>query len=129
MSIIQMPNHTIYPGRAFGKNYPKFSRKMLHFEDYATPALPMPPKVMDWTHGLNINWGMMLNNDLGCCVEAAKGHAFQTLTLDNGRMTTVPDSVIESNYEANGGYVPGDPNTDQGENIVDSLNATIKNGF
>jgi hypothetical protein len=121
--VIQFPDHHIYPGRVFGKLYPKFSKKMLHFSDYATPALPMPPARVDWTRGFNINWGVMLNDSLGDCVEAAKGHALQTLTMDNGRMSTVPDSVILANYEANGGYVPGDPSTDNGENETDSLTA------
>jgi hypothetical protein len=115
--------------RKFGKLYPKFSKKMLHFEDYATKALPAPPARADWTRGLNINYSMMLNDTLGCCVEAAKGHAIQTLTLDNGRMSTVPDSVVLSNYEANAGYVPGDPSTDNGEVEVDSLTAWQKGNF
>lgn len=121
--ITQFPRHHIYPGRVFGKLYPKFSKKMLHFENYATPALPMPPSRCDWTRGFNINWQMMLNDQLGCCVESAKGHALQTLTLDNGRMYTTPDSITLADYEANGGYVFGNPATDNGEVEVDSLTA------
>jgi hypothetical protein len=32
-------------------------------------------------------------------------------------------------YEADAGYVPGDPSTDQGENELDTLNAWRQNGF
>jgi len=119
----------ITDNRKFGKLYPKFSKKMLHFEDYATRALPAPPPRTDWTRGFDINWSMFLNDQLGICVSSAKGHALQTLTLDNGRMVTVPDSVVLADYEQNGGYVPGDPSTDNGENEVDSLTAWQKSDF
>lgn len=115
--------------RKLGKLYPKFSKKMLKFEDYATAILPPPPLRVDWTRGFNFNYGMMLNDSLGCCVEAAKGHAIQTLTMDNGRMATVSDSIILSNYESNGGYIPGQPSTDNGENEVDSLTAWQRGTF
>ena len=68
----------------------------------------------------------MLNDNLGDCVEAAKGHAEQIWTLCNGRMVTVPDSTILTNYEANAGYVPGDSSTDNGEVELDSLTAWRK---
>jgi hypothetical protein len=38
-------------------------------------------------------------------------------------MVTVPDSTILNNYETNGGYVPGDASSDNGENELDSLKA------
>jgi hypothetical protein len=94
-----------------------------------TPALPAPPPRVDWTRGFNFDYRMMLNDSLGDCTEAAKGHGIQVWTLCNGRMVTEPDSVVLANYEANGGYVPGDSSTDQGENELDTLNAWRKNGF
>lgn len=71
----------------------------------------------------------MLNDSLGDCTEAAKGHGVQVWSLCNGRMLTAPDSLILSQYEANGGYIPGIPSTDQGEVELDTLNAWRKNGF
>ena len=67
-----------------------------------------------------------MNDNLGDCVEAAKGHAEQVWGLCNGRMVTVPDSTILANYEAIGGYVPGDPSTDNGEDELGSLTAWRK---
>lgn len=109
--------------RKLGKKPARFDARTLKFSAYATPALPAPPPRVDWTRGFNFNWGMMLNDSLGCCVEAAKGHAEQVWTLDNGRLVTVPDSTILSNYEKNGGYVPGDASTDNGEDELSSLTA------
>lgn len=115
--------------RKLGKRPPRFDHRTLRLASYLTPALPPPPPRVDWTRGFNINYGMMLNDSLGDCVEAAKGHAGQVWSLCNGRLVTVPDSIILSNYEANGGYVPGDASTDNGEVELDSLKAWRKNGF
>lgn len=128
-SVFKQQFQSVFRGRKFGKLYPRFSKKMLHFEDYATQALPAPPLRTDWTRGFDINYGMMLNDQVGNCVEAAKGHALQTLTLDNGHMSTVPNPIILANYEANSGYVLGDESTDNGEVEVDSLTAWQRGDF
>jgi hypothetical protein len=115
--------------RKLGKHPPKLDARTLRLERYLTPALPPPPLRADWTRGFRINYGTMLNDSLGDCTEAKKGHAIQCWTLCNGRMATVPDSVVLAAYEADAGYVPGNPATDQGENMLDNLNAWRKNGF
>jgi hypothetical protein len=104
-------------------------KRTLKFKDYLGLALPAPPPRVDWSRGFNINYGMMLNDTLGDCTEAKRGHAVQIWTLDNGRMVTVPDSVVLAAYEADGGYVPGNPSTDQGESLIDNLNDWRANGF
>ena len=115
--------------RLFGKKPARFDKRTLKFGSYLTPALPTPPPRVDWTRGFNIDWSMLLNDSLGDCTEAAKGHGLQVWGLCNGRMVTVPDSTVLAAYEANAGYVPGDASTDQGENELDTLNAWRKNGF
>lgn len=121
-----------------GKKAPRLDERTLKIEKYFTSALPAPPPRIDWTKGFNIDWGMMLNgpssnpivpDGIGDCTEAKKGHAVQVWTLNNGRMVTVPDSVVLAAYEADGGYVPGDPSTDNGEVMLDNLNDWRKNGF
>jgi hypothetical protein len=105
-----------------GKGAPKIDSKRLMLRDYLTSALPPPPKAVDWTKGSATNFGYMLNNDLGDCVIAAIGHAIQIWSLNVGTEITVPDSQIEHYYEIWAGYVPGNPNTDNGYVIVDALN-------
>lgn len=123
-----------------GKREPRIDRRTLLMHRYLLPSIPPPPPQVDWSRGFNINWGMMLNgpNDgstgvptdgLGDCTEAAKGHAIQTLTLNNGRMVTVPDSVVLSAYESECGYVLGQSATDQGGVELDVLNDWRQNGF
>lgn len=115
--------------RKLGKKPPKFDRRTLQFGTYLTSKLPTPPARVDWSRGFDIDYGMYLNDQLGCCVEAAKAHGEQIWTLDNGRMVTVPDSTVLGNYELNGGYVPGDAGTDNGENELDSLKAWRKSSM
>ena len=115
--------------RKFGKKPPRFDPRTLRIEHYFTSALPPAPSRVDWSRGFNINYGMMLNDTLGDCTEAKKGHAVQVWTLCNGRMVTVPDSVVLAAYEADGGYVPGDPSTDNGEDMLTNLNDWRQSGF
>jgi hypothetical protein len=75
---------------------------------------PSLPESVDYSVGMPTNLGVMLNDNLGDCVEAAVGHALQVWSFNTGAMTTPPDSAIEQFYEEAGGYVPGDPNTDNG---------------
>lgn len=114
------------PPRKLGKKPARFDKRTLKFGSYLTPALPAPPPHVDWSRGYSWDWHMFLNDQLGCCVEAAKGHAEQIWTMNNGRLVTVPDSTILANYEAIGGYVNGDPSTDNGEDELSSLTAWRK---
>jgi hypothetical protein len=76
------------------------------------------------------DWGMMLNDRLGCCTISAVGHAVQTWTANAlGRELTVPDSSILEYYEKWDGYNPADPATDQGGVEIDVLNDWRQQGF
>jgi hypothetical protein len=78
-------------------------------------ALPTPPAEIDYTVGMNPNFGMMGNDTLGDCVAAACSHGRQVITF-NGLHDerTTPDAEVLDLYSAACGYVPGEPNTDQG---------------
>jgi hypothetical protein len=62
---------------------------------------------------------MMLNDTLGCCTCADAGHRVMLWTKHGGSMVTPTDADILTAYEAVGGYVPGDPSTDQGAAMTD----------
>lgn len=115
--------------RKLGKKAPRLDPRTLKIERYFLPTLPPPPPRVDWSRGFAFDYGMMLNDTLGDCTEAKKGHAVQIWTLCNGRMVTVPDSVVLAAYEADAGYVPGDPSTDNGEDMLTNLNDWRANGF
>jgi hypothetical protein len=78
----------------------------------STPPLPEP---VDYSKGMPSNLGFMLNDTLGDCTAAACGHAMQVWSFNaQPPMITPSDDEIEKLYEATGGYVPGNPNTDNG---------------
>jgi hypothetical protein len=121
-----------------GRKAIKTDSRTLMLGRYMTSALKPPPAACDWTKGIT-SWGMMLNgpetsepqfpNGLGDCTIAGAAHAIQVWTANNGSMVTVPDSSILNFYEQWDGYVPGEPNTDNGGVELDVLNDWQKGGF
>lgn len=111
-----------------GKRPPKVDSRTLRLARYFTAELAPPPLSLMWTKSVT-SFGMMLNDQLGCCTEAGKGHAIQVWTLNTGTMVTVPDSVVLSAYETECGYDPSDSATDQGGVEIDVLNDWRQNGF
>jgi hypothetical protein len=100
-----------------GKKDAKFNTRALHMYRYVD-KLYVPPAYADHTYGIS-NWGMMMNDTLGDCTIAACGHALQIFTGGN---INEPDATIESYYSKWCGYVPGNPNTDNGGVELDVLN-------
>ena len=112
-----------------GKRPRRHDVRTLMMARYLTSALPAAPARVDYTHGI-ADWGMMLNDRLGCCTIAAVGHAVQTWTANAiGRELTVPDSAILACYEKWDGYNPTDPSTDLGGVELDVLKAWRQQGF
>jgi hypothetical protein len=111
-----------------GRKAIKTDSRTLKLAKYLTPALPPPPPAKDWTNGIT-GWGMMLNDQLGDCTIAGAAHAVQVWTANSGKIATVPDATIEKTYEQWDGYVPGQPNTDNGGVELDVLNDWQKGGF
>jgi hypothetical protein len=69
------------------------------------------------------------NDTLGDCVEAGCGHIediWRADALTGGSLTAAQTIAF---YSATSGYVPGDPNTDQGSDEVTVANYWLKNGF
>ena len=112
-----------------GKRPRRHDLRTLQMARYLTSALPAAPARVDYTHGIT-DWGMMMNDQLGCCTIAAVGHAVQTWTANAlGRELTVPDSAVLACYEKWDGYNPADPSTDQGGVELDVLNDWRQQGF
>jgi hypothetical protein len=111
-----------------GKRPARVDPRTLQLKDYLEPDISPAPASMDWSKGTT-SWGMMLNDSLGDCTIAACGHAVQLVSLNTTAIITEPDAEIEKYYEWWCGYVPGDPNTDQGGVELDILNSWRKNGF
>ncbi|WP_420239247.1 hypothetical protein ACOBR2_06615 [Telmatobacter bradus] len=104
-----------------GRQKVRLDKRTLQLACYMTPALPAAPVSRDWTKGVTA-WGMMLNDQLGCCTIAGVGHAVQVFSVNTGSMVTVPDNTILSYYEQWDGYDPNDAaDTDNGGVELDVL--------
>ena len=106
-----------------GRKALKTDSRTLRLAKYMKTLAPAPPAV-NWAKGIT-NFGMMLNDNLGCCTIAGCAHAVQVCGLNVGysfSYETLADKVIESAYSAWDGYVPGDPSTDNGGVELDVLN-------
>jgi hypothetical protein len=111
-----------------GRKAIKTDSRTLALADYLLPSIPPPPPTADWTKGIT-SWGMMLNDTLGDCTIAGVAHAIQVWSANTGTMFTVPDATVQNYYEQWDGYVPGQPNTDNGGIELDVLNDWQKQGF
>ena len=92
-------------------------------------ALPAAPPVVDWTAKVPA-YGMLCNDELGCCVIAGMMHLAMQQHAAAGLPVVVPsDADVIAAYSAIGGYVPGDPGTDNGCVMLDALKYWRKNGL
>jgi len=114
----------------------KFGRKPRIY-DPRVPKITKPkgitlPASVNYTSGMPSDLGMALNNSLGDCVEAAACHSVQVWSFNasGGKaMVTPTDAQVEQAYEQWGGYVPGNPNTDNGTVIQVALQDWLKTAF
>jgi hypothetical protein len=90
----------------------------LDLSDYLTAdpdniAETLPPAVHRDLPGYP--WGMLMNDTLGDCGEAMACHGIEAMRAIEGEAhVQFVDEDAERLYEHVGGYVPGDPDTDQG---------------
>lgn len=119
------------PARVAGKlgrlpNDP--SKPRLRAADFAVPGAPAPPPAADYYSAV-ASWPMYLNDQLGDCTCAEVGHQIESdSTYGSGTTVAVADGDVLALYELAGGYVPGDPSTDQGAMIQDVLTAWRNTG-
>ena len=104
-----------------GRLAPKRDPRTLRLAAYMGPQLAPPPAAVKWSYKAR-DWGMMLNDQIGCCAIAGPAHQIQAWTANSGTQFTVPDEMILQMYSRVGGYVPGRPETDGGCIMLDVMN-------
>lgn len=134
MSVKEIYAPHIGRGVKFGRQIPDIilpHPKMTEFElstKDETVVLPAPPNSIDWTPAaLSALKQLFLNDELGDCVIAAIMHALGVWTGNAGSIVTASDAQVLAGYEAIGGYVLGQPNTDNGCNIQTMFNYYMAN--
>lgn len=111
-----MRQHGLY-GRT--PPHPRETHPRVALDPYLA-GLPVPPSTVDVASKVP-SWPMYLNDTLGDCTCAAVGHILQAWTAYASTEVEVSNNTVEKLYEVVGGYVPGDPSTDQGANMQDVL--------
>jgi hypothetical protein len=108
--------------------YPDYVKPRLYVDDFlATPLKSgnfAPPAVEfpDWGTMVGDLWQMDMNSQLGTCGIAGMDNYQIALAVYSGQTPTPWGPVIAQQlYEELGGYVPGEPSTDNGTNLQDNL--------
>jgi hypothetical protein len=115
-----------------GRKRPVAKCPRLHLKNYLVKDVPPPPATVDYSGPAMSALSLVyLNDQLGDCVIAG-GYHVVGLTTGNanpGSPWIATDAQITADYSAIGGYVPGDPNTDQGCDEQTALNYWTQTGF
>jgi hypothetical protein len=98
--------------------HPNETHPRVYLDDFfRTPVIPQTV-----SYGETVSYPMDLNDRLGDCGIAGMDHMQMCWCSASGQpVKTWGNPKCESLYETLGGYVPGDPNTDQGTVLQDNL--------
>ena len=131
LKVIHSPHHNRHV--KMGRIRPaKPASEHLRFRNYLVKgvALPTPPATEDWSPAGQPALSNIYENDtLGDCVIAGGYHVEAVWTGNAGQLFTATDQQITADYSAIGGYVPGDPSTDNGCDEQTALNYWTSTGF
>jgi hypothetical protein len=113
-----------------GRKRPVARCPRLSLKNYLTRNLPAPPAAADYIKPAAAALAEVYENDtLGDCVIAGMAHVVGVLTGNAGGPPFLyTNQQIIGLYSAIGGYVPGDPATDQGCDEQTALNYWENNG-
>jgi len=114
-----------------GRRRPVAPSPRMPLSRYLRAALPTPPASCDFTAKARSVLAMVyLNDQLGDCVIAGGYHI---VGVETGNATGTPyvatDAVLKADYHAIGGYVDGDPSTDNGCDEDTAINYWTSHGF
>lgn len=114
----------------FGRKRPVPGGYCLKLRNYLRASLPTPPTSADYTGKAQSSLANIYGNDtLGDCVVAGGYHIVGVETGNAGNQFTATSAQIIKDYSAIGGYVPGNPNTDQGCDEKTALGYWTSHGF
>jgi len=113
-----------------GRRRSEINQPSLQFELYAKTSLPSAPPTCSYSLAAKLALVQMyLNDTLGDCVIACLGHMIGVFTANSGQPAFIfTPAQIEALYSAIGGYVPGNPATDNGCDIQTMLRYAKSNG-
>jgi hypothetical protein len=91
---------------------------------------PIPKGAFGHMTAVTKPWDIYMNDQLGCCVVSGSQHNIRLWVAEGAGSDTVvfDDKSTVSNYMLMGGYVPGDPDTDGGCDMVKAAEMWMKHG-
>jgi hypothetical protein len=116
-----------HPTRKLGKRAPRIDPRTLKLARYLLP-LPAPPVATGYITKVS-SWPIDLNDKIGDCVIAGAAHCIQQWTTYAGTPVVLTNQQVLQGYEAVGGYVPGEPSTDNGCDMLTACNYWRQTGF
>lgn len=129
MALKRVYSHTLKRNVVFGRRIPKVVGEHKKFRSLLKKILAVPGSV-DWTPaGMSAISQMMLNDQLGDCVIAARYHGVGIETANTGSIFIASNSQVLADYKAIGGYNPNDPNTDQGCDMQTAIKYWMSHGM
>ncbi len=116
---------------SLGRRRPIARGPRLSLRNYLKQTLPAPPPTTDYYSNSYKSLNQMYDNDiLGDCVIACMAHIDGVLSANAGTGNIVfRKSQIINLYSAIGGYIPGNPDTDNGCDEQTALNYWQQNGL
>jgi hypothetical protein len=128
-----MPIKTITTPRGtvrFGRKRPVALGPHFRLRNYLRATIAPPPVAVDYSApALSVLQNIYGNDTLGDCVIAGGYHVTGVETGNAGDLFTATQAQIIADYGAIGGYVPGDPSTDNGCDEPTALNYWTQTGF
>jgi hypothetical protein len=97
---------------------PRDRARMLKVADFRAP-LPVEPPVRDW-FAKTTGQELYQNDVLGICTRANKWNLIRVWTANAGNEFVAPVELVLKDYE-DSGYIPGKPETDQGDCLSEVL--------
>lgn len=114
----------------FGRNRPIAVHPHLKLGNYLRATLPAAPATCDFTAKAAAVLADVYQNDaLGDCVVAGGYHVAGVETGNAGSAFHATPAQIIADYSKIGGYVPGDPSTDNGADLQTALAYWSQTGF
>ena len=109
-------------GMRLGKKSARVDARTLQLAKYLPDKPAAPPSASDWLTKVS-GWQMYGNDTLGDCVEAASGHLEDLwASYTKPTETQITDAQVIAAYSGSSGYVPGNPSTDNGTDMLTFLN-------
>jgi len=112
-----------------GRSRPIGRHPSMKLRNYRVTLPALPTSVDYSTAALDVLGDVLCNDQLGCCVISGMYHVIGMATANAGAEFHATPAQIVADYSTIGGYVPGDPSTDNGCDEATALAYWAQNGL